>query len=225
MLIELLQAAKHHPSRFTLFFHHLGAFGLFCLAILDSSPIPTFGGTDVLTIILVAAGRGPWYEFAAIATTGSVIGAYITFKLARRAREAYVDEKQRKRPRLLKIFEKWGIGALAASAAVPFPFPTSVFFAAAGASRNYRTPRYLAIVTASRAVRYSAVAFIAHLYGRRIIRLFRHPTQHLGFLLVLALIFLAVIGAGLVIRRRVARKESSSSSAVQDRPVEEKLSA
>ena len=56
-----------------------------------------------------------------------------------------------------KIFEKWGTGALAASTAVPFPFPTSMFFAAAGAS-NYRTDRFLAIVAVGRAVRFSAIA-------------------------------------------------------------------
>ena len=32
------------------------------------------------------------------------------------------------------FFHKWGSSALAVSTAVPFPFPTSVFFEAAGAS-------------------------------------------------------------------------------------------
>jgi membrane protein YqaA with SNARE-associated domain len=49
--------------------------GLFFLAILDSSPIPTFGGPDILIAILAATHRNPWYEYAAVATAGSVIGA------------------------------------------------------------------------------------------------------------------------------------------------------
>src|ERR1700690_3965779 len=58
-------------------FRHLGAFGLFSLAIVDSSPLPTFGGPDILTAILAASHRNPWYEYAAVATAGSVIGAYL----------------------------------------------------------------------------------------------------------------------------------------------------
>ena len=56
-------------------FRHLGG-GVF-LAILDSTPLPTFGGPDILMAILAASHRNPWYEYAAVATTGSVIGAYI----------------------------------------------------------------------------------------------------------------------------------------------------
>jgi hypothetical protein len=49
---------------------HLGAFGLFLLAIVDSSPIPTFGGLDILTAILAARHREPWYYYAGVATAG-----------------------------------------------------------------------------------------------------------------------------------------------------------
>ena len=69
-------------------FRHLGALGLFFLAILDSSPLPTFGGPDILTAILAASHRNPWYEYAAVATAGSVIGALLTFRVARRAGSA-----------------------------------------------------------------------------------------------------------------------------------------
>src|SRR5438094_182987 len=64
---------------------HLGAFGLFVLTILDSSPIPTFGAPDILIAVLSASHRNPWYEYAATAAAGSMIGAYITFRLARKA--------------------------------------------------------------------------------------------------------------------------------------------
>ena len=44
----------------------MGALGLFFLAILDSSPLPTFGGPDILTAILAASHRAPWYEYATL---------------------------------------------------------------------------------------------------------------------------------------------------------------
>src|SRR5207245_411521 len=45
MLNALLQTARPaHGRSFASIFRHLGALGLFFLAILDSSPVPTFGG-------------------------------------------------------------------------------------------------------------------------------------------------------------------------------------
>jgi membrane protein YqaA with SNARE-associated domain len=89
-------------------FRHLGALGLFLLAILDSSPLPTFGGPDILTAILAASHRDPWYEYAAVATAGSVIGAYLTFRLARRAGSAYLHSKfgHRKLDVILRYFDR-----------------------------------------------------------------------------------------------------------------------
>src|SRR5271169_6429404 len=131
----------------TSMFRHLGALGLFFLAILDSSPLPTFGGPDILIAILAASHRNPWYEYAAVTTAGSVIGAYLTYRIAQKAGMAYLNSKfgHGKVPAPLRIFEKWGTGTLVASTAIPFPFPTSMFFAAAGAS-NYRLGRFITIV-------------------------------------------------------------------------------
>src|SRR5277367_6649501 len=94
MLNMLMQSTSSggRPG-FAAMFRHLGAFGLFFLAILDSSPLPTFGGPDILTAILAATHRNPWYEYAAVATAGSVIGAYLTFRIARKAGETYLNSK------------------------------------------------------------------------------------------------------------------------------------
>jgi len=184
VLNVLLQSATPARGRsFASIFRHLGAVGLFFLAILDSSPLPTFGGPDILIAILAASHRGPWYEYAAVATVGSVIGAYLTFRIARKAGSAYLNSKfgEGKVSALLRLFKKWGTGTLVASTAVPFPFPTSMFFAAAGAS-DYRTAKYLAIVTICRAARYATIAIAADLYGRHFIRILRHPTQYWGWL-------------------------------------------
>jgi membrane protein YqaA with SNARE-associated domain len=187
-------------------FRHLGALGLFSLAILDGTPLPTFGGPDILLVILVLTRRDPWYEYAAAATAGSVIGAYITFRLARRAGRAYLETKfgQKKLPKLLRVFDQWGAGVIAASAAIPFPTPTSVFFAAAGASHTYSTQRFLMVVGLSRAFRYSAVAIVAKLYGRHFVRVLRHPTQYWGWFLLLAAMFAALVVSGIIINRRMA---------------------
>jgi membrane protein YqaA with SNARE-associated domain len=86
-------------------------------------------------VILVSTRRNAWYEYAPVATVGSVVGAYITFRLAHKAGEAYLDSKfseTKAAALLLKVFKKRGTGTLIASTAIPFPFPTSLIFAATG---------------------------------------------------------------------------------------------
>ncbi|MGP0074126.1 MAG: YqaA family protein [Bryobacteraceae bacterium] len=199
----LLQAAKPARARsFTSTFRHFGALGLFFLAILDSSPLPTFGGPDILIAILAGSHRDPWYEYVVAATAGSVIGAYITFRLARGAGAAYLNSKfgQGRVRGFLRLFQRWGTGTLVASTAIPFPFPTSMVFAAAGAS-GYRLSKYLAVVSICRAARYSAIAIVADLYGRHFIRVILHPVQYWGWLLLFAALAAGLIGAGILMKK------------------------
>jgi membrane protein YqaA with SNARE-associated domain len=204
--IEFIQkrAARPRSQSFATTSRHLGALGLFFLAILDSSPIPTFGGPDILTAILAASHRNPWYEYAVVATAGSVIGAYLTFRIARTAGSAYLESKFKKGKvaKFLKLFNKWGSGTLFASVAIPFPTPTSMFFAAAGAS-NFRTGKFLAIVAIGRALRYSLIAIIADHYGRHLIRVLRHPTQYWGWLVLLVVLMAGLVTGGILINRQL----------------------
>jgi membrane protein YqaA with SNARE-associated domain len=203
MLNVVLQTAKRGRTFFSTF-RHLGALGLFFLTILDSSPVPTFGGPDILLAILVTTRRNPWYEYVAVATAGSTIGAYITFRLAHKAGEAYLESKfgQAKVSAFLGLFKKWGTGTLVASTAIPFPFPTSLVFAAAGAS-EYPLGKYLAVVAGSRGARYAVIAVVADLYGRSFVRMFQHPTQYWGWLLLFTAAVLVLIGAGILFNRRL----------------------
>ncbi len=112
-LLAPIHKPRSHPTLLTTL-RHLGAAGLFFLAILDSSPLPTFGGPDILTAVLAASHRPLWWEYAAAATAGSVVGAYLTFRLARTAGSAYLDKKfkQGKLSKFLKLFQHWGTGTL-----------------------------------------------------------------------------------------------------------------
>ncbi len=186
---------------------HLGALGLFFLAILDSTPFPTLGGPDILIAILAGSRRNPWYEYAAVATAGSVIGAYIMYVLARGAGMAFVQSKFHggSVPALMRLFERWGTGALAMSTAVPLPLPTSVFFAAAGASR-YGTKRFLAVVTLCRGARYALIGILAAHYGRHFVRVIRHPGQHWGWLLFFAAVVAALVAGAFLLNRQLERR-------------------
>jgi membrane protein YqaA with SNARE-associated domain len=185
-------------------FRHLGAFGLFFLAVLDSSPFPTFGGPDILLVILVSTHRNPWYVDAVIATVGSMLGACGTFGLARKAGEARLQTKfgPTRVSVFLRIFKKRGTATLVASTAVPFPFPTSLFFATAGAS-DYSFRKFLAVVMLSRVIRYTAISLVAQRYGGRLIGMLRHPTEYWSWLLLLIALAVAVIIGGILFKKRL----------------------
>ncbi|MGB7592630.1 MAG: VTT domain-containing protein [Terriglobia bacterium] len=203
-LTDFVKPAARHSQGITALVRHLGGLGLFLLAIVDSSPIPTFGGLDILTAVLAARQREPWYYYAGVATAGSVIGAYLTFRMGRKAGLDYLNRKFRKRKvaRLLKYFHRWGTGALVVSTAVPLPFPTSTFFAVAGAL-DYPLREFIVIVALSRAVRYAAIAAIASHYGRRFVVGLRHLGGHSGWLLAIAAAVLIAVTAAMVLRKRL----------------------
>ena len=200
-VITFLQTARSHGLTSKL--RHLGAFGLFFLAILDSSPIPTLGGPDILTAILAASHRNPWYEYTCVATLGSVIGAYVTFRLARKAGEAYVQKHFTRKARgMLDLFNRWGTSALAVSTAVPFPFPTSVFFAAAGATK-FETKKFVTVVL---------IGIVADYYGRHFVHVLRHPGEYWLSLSLLALFVFGLSAIGVLLNRRKPVVQSAAAT-------------
>jgi len=199
----LLQSPRPRRPRWTSVLRHLGGFGLFVLAILDSTPVPTFGGPDILTVILAARRGEPWYYYAMAGTLGSVLGAYLVFRIARGAGSAYLESKfgARRVAFILRYFERWGTSVLVLSTLVPFPFPTSAFFAAAGVL-NYPRRRFIFVVTAARAGRYFALAAIGSYYGRHFVRVIRHPGQYAGWLVLIACLAFLVVAVALFLERR-----------------------
>jgi membrane protein YqaA with SNARE-associated domain len=184
---------------------HLGGLGLFAVAVVDGSPLPTFGGPDILTAILAARHVEPWYYYAAIATLGSVVGAYLTYRAAHLAGAGYLQKKFGKRrvKKSLAYFEKWGTTGLAVSSAVPFPFPTSALFAAAGVLK-YSWRKFLVVVAICRGARYTLIAFIAFHYGRHFVRALRNPGQYYAWIVAIVIVLAGIIVTTVLMRRRLA---------------------
>jgi hypothetical protein len=62
---------------------HLGGVGVFILAALDSSVLPTLGAVDALTIVLAARHPELWPYYAMCSTAGSVCGASVAYRMSR----------------------------------------------------------------------------------------------------------------------------------------------
>src|ERR1700736_4023583 len=86
---------------------HLGALGFIPLGLLDSSIIPLPGSMDVLTIVLSARKQELWLYYALMATVGSVIGGFVTYRLARKGGKETLERKFPSRT-LEKVYRIFG---------------------------------------------------------------------------------------------------------------------
>ena len=150
--------------------HHLGGPGLIVLGLIDNSVIPVPGSMDALTIILSANQRKLWPYYALMATIGSVIGGYVTYRIARRQGKGAMERRfsRRRINKVTKTFEKWGFGAVIIPAILPPPAPMVPFLIAAGAMQ-YSRNKFLAALAIGRAIRFTILACLSAFYGRLIL--------------------------------------------------------
>jgi len=167
---------------------HLGGMGVFLLAILDSSVVPTLGAVDALTIILAARHPELWPYYASCSTAGSVCGAAIAYRLSRldflhRRIQGVVFDKA------VVLVQRFGSLSLTLAAFLPPPFPTSVFVVGAGVTRHRFIPFVLSFGT-GRACRFAVLAYLASVLGRRFV-----TNMWSAHALLFVTAFAAVLGA------------------------------
>lgn len=217
-LAVVLQAAKSAKKKkgaastsFT-FVRHFGGIALLPLAIIDSSIIPTFGSLDLLTAWLAVGNPDLWWYYTLMSTTGSLIGAYITYHMGTRMGAAWIEKKVGAK-RLMQVknaIEHHGTGSILVSAIAPPPFPTAWFFLGAGAFSMPRD-RFLISTTAGRLLRYGLLTAIAGHYGRHFLRYLRHP---LHYLLISLIVTASLITASILFARRKGLTQATSNAQV-----------
>jgi membrane protein YqaA with SNARE-associated domain len=188
----------------------LGAFGFIPLGIADASVIPLPGSMDVLTVVLASREKELWPYYAAMATLGSVIGGYFTYRLGLKGGEETFEKRTSPRmvQKVRRLFERSGFGAIALPALLPPPVPMVPFVMAAGAAQ-YPLKKFLLALTLGRLVRYSLLSFFAARYGRAILAWLADLGHPLPVILVTLCFLLAGIVA-LVIWRRRARQRPTA---------------
>jgi membrane protein YqaA with SNARE-associated domain len=149
---------------------HLGALGFLPLGLIDSSIIPLPGSMDVLTIILAARSPEFWFYYAVMATIGSVLGGFVTYRLARKGGEKSMEKRLSAKSikKVVKLFERWGFAAIAIPALLPPPMPLVPFLLAAGAMQ-YSVKKFLLAMALGRIARYTILACLAARYGRKML--------------------------------------------------------
>ena len=189
--LQILAAAVAFSLR--RWFVHLGGLGLIPLGLLDASLFPVPGSMDVLTVILSAHRPDLWFYYAVMATVGAVIGAVVTYRLARKGGQEALAKRVKPKTleKVQRLFDRWGLGAIAIPALLPPPVPMVPFVLAAGAAQ-YPLGKFIVSLTLGRAVRYTILAFLGAHYGRQIVGALKHLRDPVG-LVVMGLIIAAVI--------------------------------
>jgi membrane protein YqaA with SNARE-associated domain len=189
VLALVLLASKKSALRWLI---HLGGPSLILLGLVDNSVIPLPGSTDIVTILLAAHRREPWFYYTIMATAGALLGGYLTYRMARKGGKETLEKRfsQKKVKKVYAIFERWGFAAVAIPAILPPPFPIVPMLLAAGALQ-YPTKKFLTALAVGRGVRFTILAYLGYHYGRDIVRFF----GLYYWPILLGLIGLSVLGA------------------------------
>lgn len=191
---------------------HLGALGLFTVAVFDSSFVPVTlpGSTDLLLLWLVSHNGDAWVLVPS-AVAGSILGGYTTWQLGRKGGEAVLSSYVPKR--MLGRVKRWvqdhPVLAIFVPPLMPPPVPLAPFLLASGALGVSRG-RFLLVYGSARSLRYALVAWLGVVYGRSVARLWSGTLQK--WTTPLLWIFIAMMVAGVLFGIYKVHKQRKSEA-------------
>jgi membrane protein DedA with SNARE-associated domain len=186
MFIALL---VRHPLRHWIF--HLGGLGLIIVALVDNSFIPIPGGTDVFTIILSSGRHDLWWYYVLMSTLGSVIGAYLTYRIGVRGGKEVLEKRigENRAEKVYRKIEKAAFMTVAVGVLIPPPFPAVPILLGAGIVQ-IPPKKFLSAVAVGRAIRFTIDAMLGIFFGHAIIGFFAQYYKPALY----TLIALAIVG-------------------------------
>jgi len=190
-------------SKLWIWIRHQGGPGLLLLGLADNSIIPLPGSMDVLTIWFAVHHHKQWYYYAIMATAGSLLGGYVTYRLARKGGKKAL--RSRLGPGRTKSFsqhfERWGFWGIVVPALLPPPFPFVPFLLVASALQ-YSRRNFLAALAVGRGLRYTILAYLGVLYGRHFLRFFNKYTKPTFFVLLGFAVMAGILALFTYVRHR-----------------------
>jgi membrane protein YqaA with SNARE-associated domain len=142
-----------------------GPFGLFVVALLDSSFVPLPSSADALMLLLTAAHPRWMVIYAAVATTGSAVGCLILYYVSRRAgTRALARFSEKKQKRVKDWIDRYDVISVLVASLLPPPFPFKLFVVSAGVFR-FSVTRFLIAIIVGRGFRFLLEGYFAIRYG------------------------------------------------------------
>src|SRR5262249_30693456 len=147
-----------------------------------------------------------------MATVGSLIGAWITYRLGEHSGRSWIKRRigEKRSDQICNALEHWGNGATFVACIAPPPFPSSWFFLAAGTFRH-SLKNFMGAVVVGRAIRYVIVTALAAHYGRKCLRLARHPEKYLLICLAITVALVAITFVIYALRRPQLQPEQKEA--------------
>jgi membrane protein YqaA with SNARE-associated domain len=142
-----------------------GAFGLFAIALLDSSFVPLPSSADALMLLLSTAHPNWMLLYAFMATAGSATGCWILYLVSRRAGSRALKKfSEAKQARVKSLIERYDMMAVLVATLLPPPFPFKLFVVTAGVFR-FSLVRFMIAIVIGRAFRFLLEGYFAVRYG------------------------------------------------------------
>lgn len=195
-------------GRFTEYLITYGAFGLFIVALLDSTFVPLPSSADALMLVLTTAHPSWMLFYAFMATAGSALGCWILYVISRRAGSRALKRfSERKQQRVKHLIERYDMVAVLVATLLPPPFPFKLFVVTAGVFR-FSLLRFMLAIIVGRAFRFLLEGYFAVRYGAeaKVILAKYYPWIGLG---LVAAIVLFVVVKRLLKRGQTAAAEQS----------------
>jgi len=179
-------------TRLSDFFIALGPFGLFAVALLDSTFVPLPSSADALMVLLTVAHPNLMIFYAALATAGSAIGCVILYCISRRAGSGALRRfSPAKQKRVKDWIDRYDVLSVLVASLMPPPFPFKVFVITAGVFR-FSLTRFTIAIIAGRMFRFLLEGYLAIRYGSQAKQILAkyYPWIGLGLALLILTFFL-----------------------------------
>lgn len=170
-----------------------GAFGLFTVALLDSTFVPLPSSADALMLVLSTAHPSWMLLYAFAATAGSALGCWILYVVSRRAGSRALNRfSERKQQRVKNLIERYDMIAVLVATLLPPPFPFKLFVVTAGVFR-FSLLRFMLAIVVGRAFRFLLEGYFAVRYGAEAKEILAKYYPWIGLGLVAAILLFVII--------------------------------
>jgi membrane protein YqaA with SNARE-associated domain len=186
-----------HPikwlTRLSEYLITFGAFGLFAVALLDSTFVPLPSSTDALMLLLTTTYPNWMLLYAFMATAGSALGCLILYLISRRAGARALNRfSEAKRNRVRNWIERHDMFAVLAATLFPPPFPFKLFVVTAGVFR-FSLLRFMLAIVVGRGFRFLLEGYFAVRYGAQAKEILAKYYPFIGIGLVVGIVVFVVL--------------------------------
>jgi membrane protein YqaA with SNARE-associated domain len=186
-----------HPikwlTRLSEYLITFGSFGLFAVALLDSTFVPLPSSTDALMLLLTTTYPNWMLLYAFMATAGSALGCLILYLISRRAGARALNRfSEAKRNRVKNWIERYDMFAVLAATLFPPPFPFKLFVVTAGVFR-FSLLRFMLAIVVGRGFRFLLEGYFAVRYGAQAKEILAKYYPFIGIGLVVGIVVFVVL--------------------------------